>query len=59
MTLNGTAAAGEFLTSERYMHEAFGKGPSKWYQKNIQVILKTAMLAGAAGPPKVVSTYYW
>jgi hypothetical protein len=59
MTFNGTIAAGEFLTSERYMREAFGKAAPKWYQKNIQVILKTAMVAGATGPPKVVATYYW
>ena len=59
MTFNGTIAAGEFLTSERYMHEAFGNGPAKWYRKNIQVILRTTMVAGATGPPKVVETYYW
>jgi hypothetical protein len=59
MTFNGTIAAGEFLTNERYMREAFGKAGPKWYQKNIQVILKTAMVAGATGPPKVVATYYW
>ncbi len=59
MTFNGTTVAGEFLTSERYMREAFGNAAPKWYQKNIQVILKTTMVAGATGPPKVVATYYW
>jgi hypothetical protein len=59
MTFNGTIAAGEFLTNLRYMREAFEKAPDKWYQKNIQVILKTNMVGGANGPPKVVSTYYW
>jgi hypothetical protein len=59
MTYNGTIAAGEFLTNERYMHEAFGGAAAKWYEKNIQVILKTTMVAGATGPPKVVATYYW
>jgi hypothetical protein len=59
MTFNGTIAAGEFLTNERYMHEAFWNAAPKWYQKNIQVILKTTMMAGATGPPKVVATYYW
>ena len=59
MTFNGTIAAGEFLTNERYMREAFGQAPAGWYQKNIQVILKTAMVAGATGPPKVVATYFW
>ena len=59
MTFNGTIAAGEFLTNERYMHEAFWNAAPKWYQKNIQVILKTTMVAGATGPPKVVATHYW
>ncbi|SPE41811.1 hypothetical protein SBA3_4640008 [Candidatus Sulfopaludibacter sp. SbA3] len=59
MTFNGTIAAGEFLTNERYLREAFEKAPAKWYQKNIQVILKTTMMAGASGPPKAVATYYW
>jgi hypothetical protein len=59
MTYNGTAAAGEFLTNERYMREAFGKAPAKWYDKNIQVILKINMVAGATGPPKTVTTYFW
>jgi hypothetical protein len=59
MTFNGTLAAGEFLTNDRYMREAFGNAPSNWHQKNIQVILKTTMVAGASGPPKVVATYYW
>jgi len=59
MTFNGTIAAGEFLTNERYMHEAFWNAAPKWHQKNIQVILKTTMVAGSTGPPKVVATYYW
>jgi hypothetical protein len=59
MTFNGTTMAGEFLTSDRYMREAFGNAPPKWNQKNIQVILRTTMVAGATGPPKVVGTYFW
>jgi hypothetical protein len=59
MTFNGTIAAGEFLTNERYMREAFGQAPAGWNQKNIQVILKTTMVGGATSPPKVVATYYW
>ena len=59
MTYNGTIAAGEFLTNERYMREAFQNAPAGWFQKNIQVVLKTAMVAGNTGPPKVVASYYW
>src|SRR5215469_4402511 len=32
MTFNGTTAAGEFLTNEKYMREALGNAPAKWYQ---------------------------
>jgi hypothetical protein len=59
MTFNGTIAAGEFLTNERYMREAFQNAPAKWYQRNIQVVLRTAMVGGTAGPPKAVAVYYW
>jgi hypothetical protein len=59
MTFNGTIAAGEFLTNERYMRETFANAPRDWYRKNIQVILKTTMVAGATGPPKAVLTHYW
>jgi hypothetical protein len=59
MTFKGTIAAGEFLTNERYMREAFEGAPAKWYQRNIEVVLKTTMVAGTAGPPKVVAAYYW
>jgi len=41
------------------MREAFGNAPAKWYQKNIPVILKTTMVSGTTGPPKVMGSYYW
>ena len=59
MTYNGTTAAGDFLTNPAYMREAFHNAPSNWYRKNIQVVLKTVMVAGAVGPPQVVATYFW
>lgn len=59
MTYKGTSTAGEFLTSDRYMHEAFQSAPARWYQRNIQVVLKTTMVAGSSGPPRVVAAHYW
>jgi hypothetical protein len=59
MTYNGTIAAGEFLTNERYMREAFQNAPANWYQRNIELVLRTTMVAGTAGPPKVVQSYFW
>ena len=59
MTFFGTLAAGDFLTHASYMEEAFRGAPSGWAHKNIQVIIKSAMVAGVPGPPKVVTTYFW
>jgi hypothetical protein len=59
MTQQGTLAGGDFLTNGRYMQEAFQGAPAKWYRKNIQVVLRTAMVSGTAGPPKVVASYFW
>jgi hypothetical protein len=59
MTYKGTLAGGDFLTNAGYMQEAFRNAPAGWYRKNIQVVLKTAMVGGNAGPPKVVATCFW
>ncbi len=59
MTFKGTLAGGDFLTNAGYMQEAFRNAPAGWYRKNIQVVLKTAMVGGNAGPPTVVATCFW
>jgi hypothetical protein len=55
----GTLAAGDFLTNEAYMREAFQNAPPGWHEKNIQIVLRTRVVDGAAGPPKVVATHFW
>jgi hypothetical protein len=59
MTFYGTLAAGDFLTKPAYMEEAFRGAPSGWARRNIQVVIKSAMVGGLPGPPKVVTTYFW
>ena len=59
MTFLGTLAAGDFLTHSSYMDEAFHSAPAGWAHKNIQVVIKSAMVGGVPGPPKVVATYFW
>jgi hypothetical protein len=59
MTFYGTLAGGDFLTHASYMGEAFRGAPSGWAHKNIQVVIKSPMVAGVPGPPKVVTTYFW
>ncbi len=54
-----TGAAGEFLTNESYMQAAFANAPDGWYKKNIQVVIKMALVGGTAGPPRVIKSYFW
>jgi hypothetical protein len=54
-----TGAASEFLTNEAYLRAAFASAPSGWHKRNIQVVLKTELISGTAGPPTVVEKYFW
>ncbi len=59
MTFRGTAAGGDFLTNASYIHDALAGAPADWPHKNLQVVIRTALVSGTAGPPKVVATYFW
>jgi len=56
---NGTQAAGEFISRQDYLEEAFRTAPSDWPKKNVQVVLQTTVTDSVAGPPRVVATYFW
>jgi hypothetical protein len=58
-TYLGTLAGGDFLTHTSYMSQAFRNAPSHWYRKNIQVVLRAPTVRGTAGPPQVITTYFW
>ncbi len=55
----GTAAAGEFLTDSAYLGQALKSAPAHWETRNVQFVLKTRLLGGAAGPPQLVAAHYW
>jgi hypothetical protein len=55
----GTAAAGEFLTNVAYLGQALQSAPADWQNRNMQFVLKTRLLGGAAGPPQVIAAHYW
>jgi hypothetical protein len=56
---NGTQAAGELISRPDYLEEAFRKAPADWQKKNLQILLKTTVTDSVAGPPRVVTSYYW
>ncbi len=59
ITQYGTAAAGEFLTKPKYLEAALRQAPRDWTRKNIQVVLRTRVIQGTAGPPQVLATQFW
>jgi hypothetical protein len=40
------------------MQEAFAGTPSGWERQNVQIVLKTQVVGGTAGPPNV-ATHFW
>ncbi|MCU1235926.1 MAG: hypothetical protein JWP63_3893 [Candidatus Solibacter sp.] len=58
-TFMGTLAGSDFLTHAPYMQEAFRSAPANWYHKNIQVVLRAAVVGGTPGPPRVIATHFW
>ncbi|HSZ63041.1 MAG TPA: hypothetical protein VK828_14660 [Terriglobales bacterium] len=56
---NGTQAAGEFISRQDYLEEAFRTAPSDWPKKNVQVVVQTTVTDSVAGPPRVIATYFW
>jgi len=55
----GTTAAAEFLTSPQHLDDVLRHGPPDWATRNIQIVLETRVIDGAAGPPHVLATHVW
>jgi hypothetical protein len=55
----GTSAAGEFLTNDAYIRQALNKAPADWPRKNFEAVLKSDLVGGLAGPPRVVAQWSW
>ena len=56
---NGTQAAGEFITRQDYLEDAFRSAPPDWPKKNCQFVLQTTVTDSVAGPPRVLERYFW
>jgi hypothetical protein len=59
MTYTGTIAAADFLTRPAYVGEAFGRAPSGWEHRNLQIVVKTTLVGGNAGPPRAAALHIW
>jgi hypothetical protein len=59
ITPYGTTAAAEFLTSPQHLEAALRHAPPDWPNKNLQIVLETRVIDGAAAPPHVLATHVW
>jgi hypothetical protein len=55
----GTQAAGEFVSSARYLEEGLADAPSDWQKRNLEVLLQTTVIDSVAGPPHAIATFVW
>jgi hypothetical protein len=55
----GTEAASAFVVTPQYLEQIARQLPSGWENKNIELVLKTEVIDGKAGPPLLVSSEVW
>lgn len=56
---NGTIAASQVLTDERYLSELKSQGLLPRPDQNFEAVVETQIIDGKPGPPRVVATYVW
>lgn len=59
MSKDGTMAAGEFVSEPQYLEELAQRAPAGWQRMNLQVVIRTEVVKGSAGPPSIVDTCFW
>jgi hypothetical protein len=55
----GTEAAGAFVSRESTLEAGLNAALSGWQKKNVEVVLESDVIDGAAGPPHVVAAAAW
>jgi hypothetical protein len=55
----GSEAAAEVATSQEDLEKALRSAPPGWKRKNVQILVKTTVVDGLAGPPEIVAVYVW
>jgi hypothetical protein len=55
----GTEAAGAFVATSQYLEQLAKQLPPGWENKNVEMVLKTQVIDGKAGPPVLVAATEW
>ncbi len=59
ITVFGTTAAGDFLTSPREMKKLAAIAPPGWEKKNMELVLSTEVIRGRSGPASILAAQFW
>jgi hypothetical protein len=59
ITVFGTSAAADFLTSRHEMKKLAAIAPAGWENKNMEIVLATDVIRGRSGPATVVAAQFW
>ncbi|MFZ0964987.1 MAG: hypothetical protein WAO35_29365 [Terriglobia bacterium] len=57
--VDGTEAAGEFISTPDSFAEGMRSAPAGWDKKNMQIVVETTVTDSVPGPPHVVANYFW
>jgi hypothetical protein len=57
--VNGTAAAGEFISEPSHLRQIARLAPLDWKKKNFEAVIATQVISEHAGPPRVLATNFW
>jgi len=55
----GTEAGSAFVSTPQYLEQIVKQLPAGWENKNIEMVLKSEVIDGKAGPPVLVSSAVW
>ena len=55
----GTEAASAFAVTPQYLEQITRQLPAGWENRNIEMVVKTEVIDGKAGPPQIISSEVW
>jgi hypothetical protein len=59
ITVFGTSAAGDLLTSKNEMKKLAAIAPPGWEKKNMELVLSTNVIKGRSGPASIIASQFW
>jgi hypothetical protein len=55
----GSEAAADVASNKDELQDALRNSPADWNKKNVEMVVKTSVTDGVAGPPQIVAVHVW